>query len=527
MPSPLPAVGTATTSPAPEIQIPPVRIHSVEYPGYVHPTSVPEAVRTLGGHQVLEKAFRKSTKPDAFLELRYRPDNPFAHPIAGEVVQTNSILLKVVKRRRKRMEGTLTDEQDAGSIGEYTVEPVGLIPGTARFRGLADYQYNPDPEDPVSKLRMAMEDLDVDAIRKFIIPEEKEDYTAPRDPNAMSIDPEMSGGPPNATVEMKSTMRTFPPPLFSRISIPQQYNFKANPNSRVVTVVDEATGVEKQRYVNKDRWKGYGPVTAMYSDSGVPTEPTDVVAQMRNSVNSNIQKALLEKFSQRPIWTRTAILNQFTPAEAREIHNSKIHLPLVAYVFQDGPWRDTFVRFGYDPRKDINARFYQRIYFRNANHSIVRPSVTERRQDVRNSTEGGEDKKFSHIFDGVRLNTETAAFQLCDIHDGMLKQMIEGENDEDLREECDATDGWYTSQAIERIKVVLRHKFFQLLQGHIATEEECEALLNEPLSKATMKSRAPKLRMGKHNMAKGALPPEELAAMRLHAQLQKGMQKRS
>ena len=74
-----------------------------------------------------------------------------------------------------------------------------------------------------------------------------------------------------------------------------------------------------------------------------------------------------------------------------------------------------------------------------------------------------------------------------------------------------ATDGWYTPQTIERIKVVLRHKFFQLLQGHIATEEECEALLNEPLSKAAVKSRAPKLRMGKHNMAKGALPPEELA----------------
>ena len=172
--------GTTTSSPAPEIQIPPVRVHSVEYPGYVQPTSVPEAVRTLGGQQVLEKAFRKSSKPDAFLELRYRPDNPFAHPIAGEVVQTNSILLKVVKRRRKRVEGTSTDEQSAGPIGEYTVEPVGLIPGTARFRGesisqvsflsrvytlrplsgLADYQYNPDPEDPVSKLRMAMEDLD-------------------------------------------------------------------------------------------------------------------------------------------------------------------------------------------------------------------------------------------------------------------------------------------------------------------------------------------------------------------------------
>ena len=142
--------------------------------------------------------------------------------------------------------------------------------------------------------------------------------------------------------------------------------------------------------------------------------------------------------------------------------------------------------------------------------------------------------------------------------------MIESANEEDLREECDvcgldaifrdsviytlffkATDGWYTSQAIEKIKIVLRHKFFQLLQGHIATGEECEALLNEPPSRATMKTRAPKLRMGKHNMAKGAMPPEELAvcvgpcktlllmtywafqAMRLHAQLQKNMQKRS
>ena len=128
-------VGTTTSSPAPEIQIPPVRVYSVEYPGYVQPTSVPEAIRTLGGQQALERAFRKSSKPDAFLELRYRPDNPFAHPIAGEVVQTNSILLKVVKRRRKRVEGTSNNEPNTGPVGEYTVEPVGLIPGTARFRG--------------------------------------------------------------------------------------------------------------------------------------------------------------------------------------------------------------------------------------------------------------------------------------------------------------------------------------------------------------------------------------------------------
>ncbi len=33
-------------------------------------------------------------------------------------------------------------------------------------------------------------------------------------------------------------------------------------------------------------------------------------------------------------------------------------LPLVSYVFQDGPWRDTQVRLGYDPREDPQARLY-------------------------------------------------------------------------------------------------------------------------------------------------------------------------
>ena len=51
-----------------------------------------------------------------------------------------------------------------------------------------------------------------------------------------------------------------------------------------------------------------------------------------------------------------------------------------------------------------------------------------------------DDFRFSHIFDGARLNTETAAFQLCDIHDEMLKQMIESASEEDLRDECDVCE---------------------------------------------------------------------------------------
>ena len=132
----------------------------------------------------------------------------------------------------------------------------------------------------------------------------------------------------------------------------------------------------------------------------------------------------------------------------------------------------------------------------------------------------------SHIFDGVTLTSETAAFQLCDITDPMLKQMIEEE--EDVRDSCSVgifwliypsgltrllqeRDGWFTSRAMERIKTVLRHKFFALLEGYVATDEECLKLLEHQDGAKAVRPFARRPRPGKHNMAKGALPVEDAA----------------
>lgn len=40
----------------------------------------------------------------------------------------------------------------------------------------------------------------------------------------------------------------------------------------------------------------------------------------------------------------------------------------------------------------------------------------------------------SHIFDGVHLSRETAAFQLCDLTDPMLAEMVADESG--VRDEC-------------------------------------------------------------------------------------------
>ena len=116
---------------APSLPLPRKHFFSIEYPGYVQPASVTKAVAHLGGSSSLESVFRRgstSSRAEPLIELRLRPEDPFAHPIPGDVVPTNNILLKVRKRRRKQREGEDTPQ------GEYVAEAVGVIPKTARFR---------------------------------------------------------------------------------------------------------------------------------------------------------------------------------------------------------------------------------------------------------------------------------------------------------------------------------------------------------------------------------------------------------
>ncbi|GBE79154.1 hypothetical protein SCP_0203510 [Sparassis crispa] len=528
----VPELSSSVPPPAPSHPLSSTHFYSIEYPGYVQPTSIPLAVERLGGQTSIETAFKRvSAKNESLLELHLRPGIPFAHPVPGDIVPTSNVLLKVIKRKRKRPNvEEVTGVREEEQVGEYTVEAVGVIPKTVRFRGMVDYQFQPDMNDPLAKLRVAMDNMDVESILKYKIPPEKEDYmiSVGGDPSAMQIDPQLMDEPQEKQpdTKMKSNLRLFTPPLFSRQGIPQNYNYRANTASVVTTVVDEETGEEKKRLINRTRWKGYGPISILFSDKTVPDKPPATVEEKRKEADPKLLKKLEELFQERPIWTRAALFNQLAPWEMREVINSKFLLPLVSYVFQDGPWRDTQLCLGYDPRQDQDARFYQRLYFRNTSHPVVRPSITIKRQEGRveaqaRSTDTAirEVDRRSHIFDGLTVTKETAAFQLCDIYDPMLKEMIEDEDD--VREVCNERDGWYSTRAIERIKTVLRHKFFSLLGGHVATREECEALLvpQEGTNKLPLRPTR-RLKPGKHNMAKGALRPEDAAAQRLTAMIE-------
>lgn len=128
-------------------------------------------------------------------------------------------------------------------------------------------------------------------------------------------------------------------------------------------------------------------------------------------------------FEERPVWTRQALLNQFTPSEARDIHKCVFFVrhcccwlsdwPTVELQFKIPPpprllcilrwtmaWyitplrlrtkeesRRADVSFSHSQKLALNSDNtfrityrYQRIYFRNANHPISRPSVISRRE---------------------------------------------------------------------------------------------------------------------------------------------------
>jgi general transcription factor 3C polypeptide 5 (transcription factor C subunit 1) len=123
--------------PAPEHPLPSTPFYSVEYPGYVQSSSIQKAVRTLGGNHKLNASFRKN----APVELKFHPDNPFSHPVSGDVVRTSNLVLKVTKRKKKKPATEMMMDIDDGPVapevaGEYTTEVVGSTSKTIRFRSM-------------------------------------------------------------------------------------------------------------------------------------------------------------------------------------------------------------------------------------------------------------------------------------------------------------------------------------------------------------------------------------------------------
>jgi general transcription factor 3C polypeptide 5 (transcription factor C subunit 1) len=167
-----------------------------------------------------------------------------------------------------------------------------------------------------------------------------------------------------------------------------------------------------------------------------PLEGTVPIDVLRSGTRSLVNE-LKKKFAQRPIWSRRAM--RFELRAHKYVGELKYVYQYVGYEFSSGPWQNCIIKFGIDPRKDPNYRFYQAMNFHFETESRHHPpaSSVPRRGGVRTTTRRrtphGKDSVKTYVFDGANVDLSGKTWQVNDITDPLIKVILDTDN---IRQEC-------------------------------------------------------------------------------------------
>ena len=171
-----------------------------------------------------------------------------------------------------------------------------------------------------------------------------------------------------------------------------------------------------------------------FADSGdVPLEGT------AKSLTVDVDEALLDMmrqlFEKRPVWQRAALeetVGECAPAKFTGA------LRKCSYLFLDGPWRKCYVRFGYDPRKNSEAKIWQIIDFRD-------PFLSDSRLI--------EDNSVKDVHFRRPPTNRSQLYQLCDIDDLGIQSVLVSSQDH-----CSAKSGWLNESQLESVRNQMKIK---------------------------------------------------------------------
>ena len=168
----------------------------------------------------------------------------------------------------------------------------------------------------------------------------------------------------------------------------------------------------------------------------VPTTAPEIIPS-ENTLDPLIKETIANLrniMDERPIVTRRVIGNLIS-----EYHDSRLRVayPYVGYSFRKGPWKDSIIKYGVDPRSDPKYRFYQTVLFKLFTGDESDSDTTESLKEGRKSN-SGQLKTKSHIFDGKTIHRDGKVWQVCDIKDPLLEGIL---NTEELRKKCEVYKG--------------------------------------------------------------------------------------
>jgi general transcription factor 3C polypeptide 5 (transcription factor C subunit 1) len=89
----------------------------------------------------------------------------------------------------------------------------------------------------------------------------------------------------------------------------------------------------------------------------------------------------------------------------------------LGYMFKSGPFKDTLIKFGVDPRTDPKYREYQSI-------AIQVPESEHGNRTRYGRAENDTKRPKTYIFDGKGVYVDGKVWQACDISDPLLRRLI-------------------------------------------------------------------------------------------------------
>lgn len=423
---------------------------TVEYPGTV--VNLDKMTKTFGGEKEMFDVFRNSSKR---LELKFRPDDPYCKTVHGDRFNTTNLLLKVIKRTKKRTNASQSSEDRNSSENEnnqdvdFKIEFLGIASNAYKFKALADFQILPMRFDKTENKYKSM------------IPDLK--------PTTLH---------PSSWLD-KDTELFVPPLLFSRFDLPQNgYTDiqNKNPKDSYRKLPPNIIGQSRKRRA------GFAVFTTFDSTDSTNKPQPEAVLQLKTyPLEVEIKKLLDELFTERPIWTRNALLGRLKCERSKLKHS----LPCTAYYFTNGPWRTLWVKFGYNPRKDPASKIYQIMDLRINPNIPINEHKNKRRQSyytlpnknaqnqqriatintdylgVPLSKEEGNDEeeeaKFNLLsyeyFPGQLPTYRQSFYQLCDIHLESVQKLV---HQNDGQEEfCHEKDGWCIPGTLEKCRELI------------------------------------------------------------------------
>lgn len=202
----------------------------------------------------------------------------------------------------------------------------------------------------------------------------------------------------------------------------------------------------------------------------VPTKPNASSEESKYKIVSEEEyKSFVNLFERRPIWTLAALRAHIRnpPKRLSEI------LASIAYYYTTGPWRNCFVRFGYDARKDFKSRYYQMLDYRvrqGAGYKVEiqnkRPSAIHKRIRAQPGapaevTEESIEENFQMRKREAIFTTDTIPpyrarqYQFIDIHLPNVQEMLQNLPGPLTGVVCNEKRGWMPPQFIEEIREIL------------------------------------------------------------------------